>query len=64
MIGRTVLMIAPDGVRRHELTDWVYETSGRTPDNSTAVDGAATRIELKANDWNQVRCTVTGDIYN
>ncbi len=60
-LGRTALIVGPDGVRKHILTDAQYETSGLLPDNVFPVEGAAERVELKEKDWNHYRLTLRQD---
>ena len=61
-IGRTVILITPDRVSRHILTDGELDHSGLAADNAAPIEGAASRVALKPNDWNQVRLRLKGDI--
>jgi tetratricopeptide (TPR) repeat protein len=60
-VGRIALMVNPDGVRTHTLTDAQYETSGLAPDNVAPIEGAAASVDLKPNDWNRYKLSLTGD---
>lgn len=63
-VGRLALMLEPDGVKRHWLTDAQYERTGLAADN-VAVEpecrrGPAT-LPLKAKAWNRVTLALAGD---
>ncbi|MCA9009658.1 MAG: DUF1583 domain-containing protein [Planctomycetaceae bacterium] len=60
-VGRTAILIQPDGARLHSLTEAQYETRDLAPDNASPIPGDAAKIELRPNDWNQIRLTLTGD---
>ncbi|MDA1049521.1 MAG: DUF1583 domain-containing protein [Planctomycetota bacterium] len=60
-VGRVALMVNPDGVRKHTLTDAQYETSGLAPDNVAPIEGAAELVDLKPNDWNRYKLSLAGD---
>ncbi|TWT72849.1 DUF1583 domain-containing protein [Allorhodopirellula solitaria] len=60
-LGLNAFLIAPDGVRRHRLTDTWYESSGLPADNVDDIDGAAETVPLKENAWNHVRLQLAGD---
>lgn len=60
-IGRTALLLHPDGVKRHQLTRAEWETSGLKPDNETPLEGAASAVPLKPSDWNRVKLALVGD---
>jgi len=60
-VGRSAILIQPDGAKLHILTDAQYETRDLAPDNVSPVPGAADKIDLKANDWNQIRLVLKGD---
>lgn len=60
-VGRLALIVGPEGVKRHTLTNAQYETSGLAPGNVTSIEGAANSIELKPNAWNQYKLSLAGD---
>ena len=66
-IGRMALLLEPDGVKTHWLTDAQWERSGLAPDNSFS-DPAHRRgpdkLPLKIDDWNRVQIKLTGHIVN
>ena len=43
------------------MTEAQYETRELPPDNESPISGAAEKIELRPNDWNQIRLILTGD---
>ncbi len=57
-LGRMVLLLDPDGVKVHWLTDAQFERSGLAPDNVFVEKehrrGPA-KLPLKANEWNKLR---------
>jgi hypothetical protein len=60
-VGRSAILIRPDGARLHTLTEAPYETRDLAPGNEVAIPGAAPKIDLRPNDWNQVRIALTGN---
>ena len=60
-VGRTALIVGPDGVRKHTLTDAQYDTSGLSPGNVSGIDGAAGHVELKEEDWNHYSLSLKGE---
>jgi len=60
-VGRIALMVGPDGVTKHTLTNAQYETSGLAPDNVAPIAGAAASVDLKPNDWNRYQLSLAGD---
>jgi hypothetical protein len=62
-LGRTVFLLEPEGVRIHELTGGIWETSGleitnvRTPENRAAHSGF---LPLKTGDENELTLTLRG----
>lgn len=61
-LGRSAILVRPDGVKLHLLTDAEWESTGLAPGNESSLDGAASAVALKANDWNHYRLAVTGDV--
>ncbi|MBC8115143.1 MAG: DUF1583 domain-containing protein, partial [Candidatus Saccharimonas sp.] len=63
-LGRMVLLLDPDGVKVHWLTDAQFERGGLAPDNAFVEKehrrGPA-KLPLKENDWNRLALKVTGD---
>jgi tetratricopeptide (TPR) repeat protein len=63
-LDRLAMLIEPDGVRVHWLTDGVYERSGLAADNVQTEPehrrGPA-RLPLKAGDWNRMQLSIAGD---
>jgi tetratricopeptide (TPR) repeat protein len=60
-IGKTVFLLRASGAKRRQLTRGMWETNNLLADNESAIEGAAASIPLKANDWNRVRVTLSGD---
>ncbi|MDZ4849185.1 MAG: DUF1583 domain-containing protein [Pirellulaceae bacterium] len=60
-IGRVAFMIHADGVRLHHLTEGLYDATGLATDNESPIEGAADKIELKENRWNQFKLAIVGD---
>lgn len=61
-VGRSAILVRPDGVRLHKLTDWSRESEGLSFDNESPLEGAAAAVALKENDWNKYRVAVVGDV--
>ena len=59
--GREVLLLRPDGIKLHWLTDGAYERSGLSPANESALNADVNKLPLKDNDWNQLRLILAGD---
>ena len=60
-VGRSAILIQPDGAKLHVLTEAQYETRDLSPDNVSPIPDAAEKIDLKPNDWNQIRLVLHGD---
>jgi hypothetical protein len=62
-VGRLVFLIAPDGIRIHQLTDGLYERTGLRPDNAIAVDTRqeSNSLPLIKEGWNQVELQLNKD---
>lgn len=64
-LGRMSMLLTPDGVKVHWLTDAQFERGGLAPGNLTVEQdyrrGPAT-LPLKANDWNHVGLALKGDL--
>ena len=64
-LDRLAMILAPDGVRIHWVTDDNSERTGLIPDNEITEPenrrGPDT-LPLKANEWNHMKVEVTGDI--
>jgi hypothetical protein len=60
-VGRSALMLHPDGVKLHAITDAQWTTDGSLPTNESAIEGATASVPLKANDWNKVTLSLKGD---
>jgi len=60
-VGPDAFLIRPAGVSRHRMTNAQYETSGLDAGNESPIDSSVKTIELKENDWNKIRLTLTGD---
>lgn len=62
--GRAVLLISPDGVRLHELTDGKFERTDLRPDQSRALENTASdslnKPDLRAG-WNQAELQIVGN---
>jgi hypothetical protein len=59
-LGRTALVLRPEGPKLHLRTDGPFERSGRTPENLADLPGSQP-APLKENDWNHVKVVVSGD---
>ena len=59
-LGRTALVLRPEGPKLHLRTDGPFERSGRTSENLADLPGSQP-APLKANDWNHVKMVVAGD---
>ncbi len=63
-LGRMALLLEPDGVKVHWLTDAQFERTGLAPDNVFVEKehrrGPA-KLPLKTNDWNKLNLKLTGD---
>jgi hypothetical protein len=59
-IGRMAMILRPDGVRLHWITDAQWDRTGLAPDNMTATEHAH-ELRLKPDDWNQVTVRLVGD---
>jgi tetratricopeptide (TPR) repeat protein len=60
-VGRQALLLRPDGVKLHVLTDAQWEVTDLAPDNEMSIEGAAESVPLKANDWNRIALRLAGD---
>lgn len=60
-VGKSAILLQPDGAKLHTLTEAQYDPRDLAPDNATAIAGAAATIDLKPNDWNKVKLTLKGD---
>ena len=60
-VGKTAILLQPDGAKLHTLTEAQYETRELATDNASPLAGAAATIDLKPNDWNRVKLTLKGD---
>lgn len=63
-LGRIAMLLDPDGVKVHWLTDAQFERGGAAPDNVVVEQkhrrGPA-QIPLKANEWNKLKLSLQGD---
>ena len=63
-LGRLALLLEPDGVKVHRLTDGPYERTGLAPDNAEpdpeSRKGAGS-VPLKKKDWNRAAVSIAGD---
>jgi tetratricopeptide (TPR) repeat protein len=63
-VGRLTLLLEPDGVKVHRLTDAQYERAGLTPENAEPdPDGrrGPASLPLKPKEWNRAVLALTGD---
>lgn len=63
-LGRIAILLEPDGVKVHVLTDADSDRIGLRPDNqfpATTKSVTPESIPLKQDDWNQVQLSVVGD---
>ena len=59
--GRLAIMLEPDGVRLHRITDGRYDRTSLSPDNLFEAKGqgvAVSPLPLKADEWNRVRLSI------
>lgn len=63
-LGRMAMLLLPEGIKVHWLTDAQYERGGLQPDNAVVEQshrrGPAT-LPLKVNEWNKIAVTLKGD---
>src|SRR5438132_9864409 len=59
-IDRLALLLRPEGVQIHRLTDAQYDRTGLAPDNATPLPGSKP-VPLKAGEWNKLKLTLAGD---
>jgi hypothetical protein len=63
-LGRVVLLLESEGIKRHDLTDAQWDRSEIPPDNATAVleeRRGPDRLPLKPDSWNHLQLTLDGD---
>jgi tetratricopeptide (TPR) repeat protein len=63
-LDRLVILLDPEGVRIHWLTDGVHDSTGLAPDNAATEPKnrrGQTRLPLKAKAWNHLRLVLAGD---
>ena len=60
-VGKSAILLQPDGAKLHTLTEAQYDPRDLAPDNVSSIAGAAAAIDLKPNDWNKVKLTLRGD---
>ena len=60
-VGKSAILLQPDGAKLHTLTEAQYDPRDLAPDNAAVIVGAAATIDLKPNDWNKVKLTLKGD---
>ena len=63
-LGRLAMLLTPEGIKNHWLTDAQFDRGGLLPDN-VSVEPESRRgpdaLPLKINDWNQVSLAIKGD---
>ena len=62
-LDRRVMLLAPEGVQTHFVTDGAFQFEPESPVNVIRHNkiGGSTPIPLKANDWNQCRVSIQND---
>lgn len=60
-VGQSDILLQPDGAKLHTLTEAQYDPRDLAVDNASPIDGAATTIDLKPNDWNKIKLTLRRD---
>ncbi len=63
-IGTTAILLNPDGVRTHQVTNGRYELSDAAPDAVSDTESGSSPLPLNANAWNAVRLKFSGDQLN
>ena len=65
VLDRLVLLLKPEGVRLHEITDAAYERRELHPDNEKFEpknQRMTGRLPFRENDWNQLELILKGDV--
>ncbi len=60
-LGRVAMLLLPDGVAAHQITDGQFDNEGAGPESKTSDSVGESSLPLRENEWNKLRLRLTGD---